>query len=91
MVRVVTTYEAELDPARLAEHVEVCRRIPGASVRHGPVQRTLFGRPLRYVVEFEFATDEDWQRVAKSDEVKAAASDAAAMGVEHSVYVLEID
>jgi hypothetical protein len=91
MIRIFVTYEAEPESDRLAEHIAVCRRIPGATVRHGAIQRTLFGAPLEHYVEFEFADPDAWRSVSTSEEFAAAASDAAAMGIAHSVYVVEID
>jgi hypothetical protein len=92
VIRVFVLYEAEPDPKRYASHVELCRQVPGATVRHGPVLRTLHGesQPKHYA-EFEFPDMESFQAVARSDEFRATGTDAAELGIAHSVYLAEVE
>lgn len=90
MVRVFVVYETEPDPARYEQHAELCRKVPGATFRHGRVTRTLFGNELAYYAEFEFPDHESFQAVARGEEMAATGRDAAEMGIPHSVYVTEV-
>ena len=90
MIRVFVVYEGEPDPERYARHVELCRRVPGATFRHGKVLRTLFGTELRYYAEFEFPDLDSFNAVSGSDEFRATGADAAELGIPHSVYVAEV-
>ena len=92
MIRVFVTYESEPDPERYAQHAELCRRVPGATFRHGQVHRTLHGAPeWKYYAEFEFLDMDSFQAVARSDEMLATGKDAAEMGIPHSVYLAEVE
>ena len=91
MVRVFVVYETEPDPARYEQHAELCRKVPGATFRHGRITRTLFGSELAYYGEFEFPDQESFQAVARGEEMAAPGKDAAEMGIPHSVYVTEVD
>ena len=92
MVRVFVVYESEPDAERYEQHVELCRRVPGVTFRHGRVMRTLHGAPeLRYYAEFEFPDLDSFKAVADADEFRATGKDAAEMGVPHSVYLAEVE
>jgi hypothetical protein len=91
VIRVFVVYKEEPGPERYARHVELCRRVPGTTFRHGKVVRTLFGDELHYYAEFEFPDLEAFQSVAGTDEFRATGKDAADMGYAHSVYVAEIE
>ena len=91
MIRVVAVYSAPVDPERYSEHAALCRKVAGGVFRHGPVTRTLFGDPLHHYAEWEFPDEETFKAASASDEFKAAGADAAAMGVPHSVYVVEVE
>ena len=91
MIRVFVVYESEPGADRYAQHVELCRRISGATFRHGKVLRTLHGAPeWKYYAEFEFPGMDEFQAVAKSDEFRATGEDAAEMDIPHSVYLVEL-
>jgi hypothetical protein len=90
VVRVFVVYEGEVDPGRYERHAELCRKVPGATFRHGFVTRTLFGDPLRYYAEFEFPDAGTFAEASRSAEFRATGADAAEMGVPHSVYVTEL-
>jgi hypothetical protein len=91
MIRVFVVYEQGPEPGRYARHVELCRQVPGAAFRHGPVTRTMFGEELTYYAEFEFADEATFRSAAASDEFKATGADAAEMGYPHRVYVTELE
>ena len=49
-------YDEEPDATAYAEHVELCRQVPGATFRHGKVFGSPMGEPAhRYYAEWEFA------------------------------------
>ena len=55
MVRAFVLYDEAPDPDRYAEHVELCRAVPGATFRHGKVFGAATGEPkYAYYAEFEF-------------------------------------
>jgi hypothetical protein len=91
MVRVIAVYEGEPDAERYERHVELCRRVPGATFRHGRVLRTLFGNELKYYAEFDFPDLESFKAASGSDEFRATGADAAEMGVPHSVHLVELE
>ena len=91
MIRVFVVYEQGPEPDRYARHVELCRQVPGAAFRHGPVTRTMFGEELTYYAEFEFADEAAFKAAAASEEFKATGADAAEMGYPHRVYVAELE
>jgi hypothetical protein len=91
MIRVFVVYEQEPTPERYAAHVELCRRVPGTTFRHGKVVRTLFGHELHYYAEFEFPDLAAFQAASAGDEFRATGKDAAEMGYPHSVYVADIE
>ena len=56
MVRVLVLYDEEPDATAYAEHVELCRQVPGGTFRHGKVFGAPMGEPAhRYYAEWEFA------------------------------------
>jgi len=92
VIRVMVVYSEQPDADRYTQHVELCRRVPGSTFRHGRVLRTLHGEPeLHYYAEFEFPDPDSFQAVADSDELRATGADAADMGVPHSVYLVDVD
>jgi len=91
MVRVFVVYDVAPDPERYEQHVELCRKVPNAVFRHGPVKRTLAGAEHAYYAEFEFADSETFKAAASSDEFAATGKDAAEMGYPHSVHVADVN
>jgi hypothetical protein len=91
MIRVIAVYESAPDARRYKRHVELCKRVPGSTFRHGPVLRTLFGNELLYYAEFEFPDTDAFKAVADSEEFRATGKDAAEMGVPHSVYLVSVE
>jgi hypothetical protein len=91
VIRVFVVCEQEPSAERYARHVELCRRVPGATFRHGRIVRTLHGPELHHYAEFEFPDMAAFQIVSTSDEFRETGKDAAEMGYPHSVYVAEIE
>jgi hypothetical protein len=84
--RVVVLYEAEPDAGAYAEHVEVCRRVPGGVFRHGKVFGAPMGEPQhRYYAEWEFADRNAFDTAAKSEEFMASGKDARDRGLPRPV------
>jgi hypothetical protein len=82
MVRVLVLYDEEPDQKSYAEHVEVCRRVPGGTFRHGKVFGAPMGEPAhRYVAEWEFPDDESFKAATGSEEFMATARDARDRGL----------
>jgi hypothetical protein len=88
----MVVYREQPDADRYQQHEELCRRVAGSTFRHGRVLRTIHGESeLQYYAEFEFPDLEAFQAVADSEELRATGTDAAEMGVPHSVYLVSVD
>ena len=53
--------------------------------------RPLFGSELGYYAEFEFPDSDTFKAAAATDEFKATGTDAAELGIPHSVYVADVN
>ena len=92
MVRAVVLYDEAPDPARYDEHVDLCRKVPGATFRHGKVFGAPMGEPAHaYYAEFEWPDRDAFKAGVRSDEFMATGKDAMAMGVRFSVEFVELD
>jgi hypothetical protein len=92
MVRAFVLYADEPDPERYAEHVEFCRRVKGATFRHGRIFGSPEGEPgYRYYAEFEFADREGFDEALASREFRATGIDAVAMGGRFEVYFADVE
>ena len=92
MIRAFVLYDGEPDSQRYAEHVELCRLVPGATFRHGRVFAAPLGEPKhRYYAEFDWPDMEAFKTGARSDEFMATGKDAMAMGKRFSVEFVELD
>ena len=81
MVRAFVLYDEEPDPARYQEHVELCRKVPGGTFRHGRIFGAPMGDPAhRYYAEWEFPDEETFKAGAGSDEFMATGKDAYKRG-----------
>ena len=70
MIRVFVVYDAEPDADRYEEHAELCRKVPGATFRHGKVFGAPVGDPrFRYYAEWEFADMDAFKAAARSPRV----------------------
>jgi hypothetical protein len=91
MVRAFIVYEGEPDTARYEQHVELAKRVPGATFRHGKVFGAPFGEPkFRYYAEFEWPDMESFKQASRSDEFAASGKDAMDMGIPFHVHFAEI-
>ena len=91
MVRAFVVYEGEVDPGRYEQHAELCRKVPGATFRHGRVFGAPMGEPeFRHYAEWEFADMDAFQAAARTPEFMATGKDAAAMGVPFKVHFAEL-
>ena len=91
MVRAFVVYESEPDPDRYAKHAELCRRVPGATFRHGPVFGAPTGQRYGYYAEWEFPDMETFNAAARTDEFAATGRDAAEMGIPFHVHFAEVE
>jgi hypothetical protein len=91
MVRAFVVYEGEPDPERYEEHAELCRRVPGATFRHGKV----FGAPVdeprfKYYAEFEFADRDAFKEAARTPEFAETGKHAMTLGVPFQVHFADV-
>ena len=67
MVRAIVLYDEEPDTARYEQHVELCRKVPGATFRHGKVFGAPMGEPqYRYYAEWELPDMDAFTAAARS-------------------------
>lgn len=91
MVRAFVLYEGDVDPDRYARHAELCRRVPGATFRHGRVFGTPIGEPQhRYYAEWEWPDMDAFKAAARAPEFAATGKDAMEMGVRFTVEFAEL-
>jgi len=91
MVRAVVLYEEAPDPARYDEHVDLCRKVPGVTFRHGKVFGAPMGEPAHaYYAEFEWPDMDAFKAGVRSDEFMATGKDAMAMGGRFSVEFVDL-
>jgi len=93
MIRVAVLYAEEPDAAQYAEHVELCRAVPGATFRHGRVFGAPMGEPAHgYYAEWEFADRATFDAAVRSDEFTATGKDAYKRGFpQPAVEFVEVD
>ena len=91
MVRVFVLYEQEPDAERYEQHAQLCRKVPGATFRHGRVFGAPRGEPLYpYYAEWEFADKDAFGAAARTEEFMATGKDAMEMGGRFHVHFAEI-
>ncbi len=92
MVRAFAVYEAQVDPERYERHAEICRRVPGATFRHGKVFGAPMGEPkFHHYAEFEWPDMEAFKAAARSEEFMATGKDAMEMGVPFHFMFAEVE
>jgi hypothetical protein len=92
MVRVFVVYESEPEAGRIEQHAELCRKVPGATFRHGPVFGAPVGEPkFRYYAEFEFPDRDAFKAAARTEEFAATGKDAMAMGIPFHVHFADVE
>ena len=91
MIRVFVLYEEEPDAERYEQHAELCRRVPGATFRHGRVFGAPMGEPrYRYYAEWEFPDKDAFATASRTDEFMATGKDAMEMGGRFHVHFAEV-
>jgi hypothetical protein len=92
MVRAIVLYDDAPDPARYAAHAELCRKVPGATFRHGNVFGAPTGEPrYGYFAEWEFPDMDAFKSASRSEEFMATGKDAMEMGGRFTVMFAEVD
>ena len=92
MVRAIVLYDDEPDPARYEQHVELCRKVAGATFRHGKVFGAPMGEPrYRYYAEWEWPDLDAFKAAARSEEFMATGKDAMEMGGNFTVMFADVD
>ena len=91
MIKALVLYDEEPDSQRYAEHAELCRKVPGATFRHGRVFAAPTGEPKhRYFAEFEWPDMDAFKAGVRSDEFMATGKDAVELGVRFSVEFADV-
>ena len=90
LVRAIVLYDQE--PGGYAEHAELCRKVPGATFRHGKVFGAPMGDPAYgYYAEFEWPDKDAFKSAARSDEFMATGKHAMEMGAKFTVMFAEVE
>jgi uncharacterized protein (TIGR02118 family) len=92
MIRAFVLYADEPDATRYEQHVELCRKVPGATAfRHGRIFGAPMGEPRnRYYAEWEFADRDAFNAASRSPEFMATGKDAMEMGGTFEVLFAEL-
>jgi uncharacterized protein (TIGR02118 family) len=92
MIRAFVLYADEPDAARYETHVELCRKVPGATAfRHGRIFGAPMGQPpYRYYAEWEFPDRDAFAAASRSQEFTATGKDASEMGGTFEVLFAEL-
>jgi hypothetical protein len=91
MIRALVLYDEAPDADRYAEHIELCRTVPGATFRHGRIFGAPAGEPkYAYYAEFEFPDMEAFKTATRGSEFGATAKDAMEMGKPFSVMFADV-
>jgi hypothetical protein len=91
MVRAFVLYAEEPEPERYERHVELCRRVEGASFRHGPIFGAPVGEPrYRYYAEWEFPDVDAFKAAARTPEFAETGKDAVEMGGRFEVLFADV-
>src|SRR5207248_4037136 len=92
VIRVFVVYEQEPSEERYARHVELCRRVAGATFRHGKVFGAPTGDPrYRYYAEWEWPDLDAFKSAARGEEFMATGKDAMEMGGRFTVMFADVD
>jgi uncharacterized protein (TIGR02118 family) len=93
MTRVLVLYAEEPEATRYEQHVELCRKVPGATAfRHGRIFGAPMGEPkYRYFAEWEFPERDAFAEASRSPEFMATGKDAMEMGGTFEVMFADLD
>jgi hypothetical protein len=82
MYRVVILYTEAPDADSYAGHVEVAKKVPNSTFRHGKVTGSAMGDQTHaYYAEYDFADADAFKAGIRSDEFMAAGKDVADRGL----------
>jgi uncharacterized protein (TIGR02118 family) len=91
MVRAIVLYEQEPDSGWYEQHVELCRKVPGATFSHGRIFGAPMGEPpYRYYAEFEWPDQDSFRSGVRSEEFMATGKDAMEQGGKFSVMFADV-
>jgi uncharacterized protein (TIGR02118 family) len=92
MVRAIVLYADEPDAQRYDQHVELCRKVPGATAfRHGRIFAAPMGEPpYHYYAEWEFRDRAAFNEASRSPEFMATGKDAMEMGGKFEVMFADV-
>ena len=91
MVRAIVLYDEEPEAERYERHAELCRKVPGATFRHGRVFGAPMGEPkYRYYAEWEWPDGDSFQAAARTEEFMATGKDAMEMGGRFTVLFADL-
>ncbi len=92
MIRVFVVYDAEPEAERFEQHAELCRKVEGATFRHGKVFGAPLGEPLhRYYAEWEFPDMDAFKAAARTPEFAETGKDAVAMEIPFHVHFASVE
>jgi hypothetical protein len=92
VVRAFVVYEEEPEAARYEQHAELCRKVPGATFRHGRVFGAPTGEPrFKYYAEWEFADRDAFKAAARTEEFMATGKDAMALGIPFQIHFADVE
>jgi hypothetical protein len=91
VIRVFVVYEQEPEADRYEQHVELCRKVEGATFRHGKVFGAPTGEPrFPYYAEFEFPDLDAFKAAARTPEFTRTGVDMMAMGIPAQVHFADV-
>ena len=91
MIRAFVLYEAAPDSERFEQHAGLCRRVPGATFRHGKVFAAPMGEPkFKYYAEWEFPDMDAFKAASRTEEFAATGRDAIEMGAPFHVQFADV-
>jgi len=92
VIRVFVVYEQEPDAERYEQHAALCRKVDGATFRHGKVFGAPMGEPrFPYYAEWEFPDMDAFKSAARTPEFMETGKDAIAMGVPFHVHFATVE
>ena len=92
MIRATVLYDEAPDDTSYAEHVELCRKVPLATFRHGPVFGSPFGEPrFKYFAEFELPDMDAFKTASRTEEFMATGKHAMELGTPFTVFFAQVD
>jgi hypothetical protein len=92
VVRAIVLYDQDPDGSLYDEHVELCRKVPGSTFRHGKIFGAPLGEPAyQYYAEFEWPDREAFKAAAPTAEFMATGKHAMELGTKFTVMFADVD